>query len=574
MTPAVPTPPPIVHAGPDIYGPPHAPRAKLRTHEVINQAKPFADVNLFDIYPALGEMLEASAAGWARPRVQAFGELFGSGRMLEMGAISNRDVPRLRLRDLYGNRLDEIDFSPAHHELMANLVAHEVGSLAWRHRLQPGAHAAQCALQLLGYAAEGGAMTGMCMTYAAPALLTMDPDLSRDWMPLILSTDYDPRYLPRSRKRYAITGLLTTEKQGGSDLRRNTTRAEAIVGGGSGREYALTGHKWYCSQAQADSFIMLANTEAGPTAFFMPRWLPDDSRNAFEILALKEKMGNRSNPTGEMEFDGTWAVRIGDEGRGIRTVMHYLRYSRLGFTIAPAGLMRQALVYAIHFARHRQAFGARLADKPLMRNVLADMALESEAATALAMRVARSYDEADAGDRQADAFSRIAVAISKYWNNKRAMAFLGEAMESMGAQGYNEDSPMPRLYRELHYNCIGEGPGNVICLDVLRAMTTDKDAYPALLAELRPVASADAGLARTVDALSKLRVEDIPEREARSFVETLATALQAALLIQHAPSFVADAFVASRLDRGRGFAFGTLPRGAADQQIIERAYPV
>ena len=474
---------------------------------------------------------------------------------------------------MYGNRLNEVEFSPAHHEVMATLVSHGLGSLAWTHHGEVGAHVAQCALQVLGYGTDGGAMSAICMAYSAPGVLSLEPDIEREWKPLILSSAYDPRYLPHTSKTYALTGLIVTEKQGGSDLRRNTTTARPL--GGSDREFALTGHKWYCSQLQADSFITLARTDAGPTAFFLPRWLPDGTRNDFEVLQLKEKMGNRSNPTGEMEFDGTWALRIGEEGQGIRNVMRYLRYSRLSFSIAPADLMRQALVNVIHFSRHRQVFGARLADKPLMQNVLADMALESEAATALVMRVARAYDDADAGDRRSDAFSRIAIPLTKYWINKRAMAYLGEAMESLGAQGYIEDSPMPRLYRELHFTCIGEGPGNLICMDVLRAMRTDKEAYEALIDELRrSEASADACLNETVGELACVRLEDISERDARTFVETLVIALQAVLLIRHAPAYVSDAFVRSRIHPSRGFAFGTLPKGIEDQKIIDRAYPL
>lgn len=565
-------PKPNCSAGPEVYGPPLRPRAKLHTHEVVNQAEPLADVNLFERYPALKELVVAQNAEWALPRLEMFGAVAGSGRLLELGAISNRDVPRLRQRDIYGRRINEIEFSPAHHEVMSTYTAHELGTLSWNDQ-RPGSHVAHMGLQLLGFAAEAGAMCPMAMGFAAPALLELVPSLDKEWRHLVLSKEYDGRFVPHTQKTWAAVGFNMTEKQGGSDLRRVQTVARPVSKSGSGEAHILTGHKWYCSAIQADAFVTLARTEAGPTAFFVPRWLPDGTRNTFDILALKEKMGNRSNPTGEMEFNDTWAIQIGEEGQGIKTCMRFLKYSRLGFAVTPAGLMRQALVYAIHFARGREAFGAKIIDKPLHQNVLADMALESEAATALVLRIARAYDEERAGNTQASGFARISVALAKYFLNKRAMGYLGEAMECLGAQGYCEDSPMPRFYRELHFSCIGEGPGNVICLDVMRAMRTTPDSYRAFIAELQDASSSEPRLRAVTAQLADVRIEDVSERDARTLVETMSAALEASLLVRYAPSFVADAFIESRLVPKQGFSFGTLPKGNSDRQIIDRAFP-
>jgi putative acyl-CoA dehydrogenase len=364
-----------------------------------------------------------------------------------------------------------------------------------------------------------------------------------------------------------------TEKQGGSDVRANTTKAVAIDGGGPGGAYELTGHKWFCSAPMCDAFLTLAHTDRGLSCFLVPRWRPDGTRNAFHIQRLKDKLGNRSNASSEIEYSGTWCRMIGEEGRGVRTIIEMVHHTRLDCVGGSAGIMRQAVAQAIHHASYRAAFGKRLADQPLMQNVLADLALESEAATALMVRLARAYDEGPGSD-DARAFARLATAVSKFWVCKRAPHLTYEAMECLGGNGYAEESSMPRLYREAPVNAIWEGSGNVICLDVLRAIAREPDSLPALLGELHQARGANAAYDAT---LAKLEIElrDPAEAESRARVltESMALLLQASLLLRHAPSFVSDAFCASRLDGG-GLVFGTLPAGTRCKDIVERAAPV
>jgi putative acyl-CoA dehydrogenase len=412
------------------------------------------------------------------------------------------------------------------------------------------------------------------MTYSAVPVLRKQPALAAEWEARVTSLEYDPSFLPAEQKTGALLGMAMTEKQGGSDVRANTTRATPAGRPGPDEPYLLWGHKWFCSAPMSDAFLVLAQAPAGLSCFFVPRFRPDGTKNPFLIQRLKDKLGNRSNASSEVELDGTWGRLVGDEGRGVQTIMEMVNHTRLDCVIGSCALMRRALVQAIHHARHRHTFGRTLVDHPLMLNVLADLALESEAATVLMMRLARAYDDrtrSGAGAAESS-FGRIATAMAKYWICKRAPAFVAEALECLGGNGYVETFPLARLYREAPLNSIWEGPGNVICLDVLRAARREPASLAAVLAEIESVASQDARLARHVERLNETLATGELEAQARRCAEQFALALQAALLIQHAPAFVADAFCATRLDGDYGHCFGTLPASARLTPIVERAF--
>jgi putative acyl-CoA dehydrogenase len=432
---------------------------------------------------------------------------------------------------------------------------------------------ARAALLFLHAQAEAGSCCPLTMTFACFPALRAQPELLAEWEPLLLGTDYDPRPVPAREKRAALLGMAMTEKQGGSDVRANTTRARALGRAGPGEPYELVGHKWFCSAPMCDAFLALARSERGISCFLVPRWRPDGTRNPFQLQRLKDKLGNRSNASAEVEFPGTFARMLGEEGRGVRTILEMVQHTRLDCATASAGLMRQALAQALHHAAHREAFGRRLLDQPLMRNVLADLALESEAATALALRLARAFDRAeeDPGER---AFARIATAAAKYQVCKRAPAMIGEAMECLGGSGYVEESILPRLYREAPVNAIWEGSGNVICLDVLRACVREPDALPALRDELARARGGDPRLDRFARELEvELARGEDAELRARRTVERLALGLQGALVVRFAPAAVADAFCASRLGGEGGVGFGTLPPGLDLEAILSRSAP-
>ncbi|MBI2585413.1 MAG: acyl-CoA dehydrogenase family protein [Rhodospirillales bacterium] len=546
------------------------PIARLGTHEVTNQPPPFEDYNLYDGDPALKSALAREGAGWAEDKVRAMGALAGDDRIIQLGRAANRHGPELRTFDAFGRRIDEVEFHPAYHDLMRLASAHEVHSIAWTAK-RPGGHVAHTALEYLLTQAEAGVCCPITMTYASIPTLRSQPDIAAEWEPRILSGAYDPRSIPAAEKTGATIGMAMTEKQGGSDVRANTTRAEAVGAGGPGAEYRLRGHKWFCSAPMSDAFLTLAYADKGLSCFFVPRWRPDGTRNVFLIQRLKDKLGNRSNASAEIEYDGTYARLVGEEGRGVRTIIDMVHHTRLDATTAPAGMMRQAAVLAVHHARHRTAFQRQLAEQPLMKNVLADLVLESEAATVLVMRIARSYDEA-ATNEAARAFSRIAVAVGKYWINKRLPNHVYEAMECHGGGGYVEDSPMPRLYREAPVNSIWEGSGNVICLDVLRAMEREPDSIAAFVAEIEATRGADRRLDAAIDALKDdFARKSRDESQMRRITERMALTLQGALLMQFSPAAVADGFCASRLGDNWGRTYGTLPSGVAFDDIIARA---
>ncbi|MDQ4005241.1 MAG: acyl-CoA dehydrogenase family protein, partial [Actinomycetota bacterium] len=487
---------------------------------------------------------------------------------LRAGAAANEHPPVLRTHDRYGHRIDEVEFHPAWHRLMDIAVSHGVHALPWRdHR--SGAHVARAGMMILGGGVESGHGCPISMTYAAIPALRMEPDLAREWEPRLTSLTYDPRLAPPQEKAGALAGMAMTEKQGGSDVRANTTRAEPLSDGG----YALTGHKWFCSAPMCDAFLVLAQAPEGLTCFLLPRVLPDGTRNAFHIQRLKDKLGNRSNASSEVEFHGAWVRRVGEEGRGVQTIIEMVNHTRLDCVLGSTGLIRRAVAEATHHAAHRSAFGKRLLDQPLMQNVLADLCVESEASTALAMRLARAVDEGGS-DERATLFKRLAVAVGKYHVCKTGVGVVAEALECLGGNGYVEESGMPRLYRETPLNSIWEGSGNVNALDVLRAVSKQPDTLAAFIDEVDQARGADRRLDGFVDDL-KRDVSDLDQIEvrARRLVEHLAMALQGSLLVRHAPREVADAFVVSRLGGDGGRAYGTLPAGIDYSAIIDRHRP-
>jgi putative acyl-CoA dehydrogenase len=546
------------------------PSAAAPARRVLNQPPPLEGRNLFEDNVALVEALEREGAGWARERAREVGGFWG-GEPISWGFQANEHPPVLRTHDRYGNRIDEVEFHPAWHWLMRRGIADELHALPWRTE-RPGAHAARAALYMCTAQAEAGFGCPITMTFAAVPALRAQPELAAEWVPLLTSTEYDPGLRPAADKPGALCGMAMTERQGGSDVRANITLARPLNGGGPGGEYEIEGHKWFCSAPMCDLFLVLAQTDEGLSCFALPRVLPDGSRNAFHLQRLKDKLGNRSNASSEVEFHGAWARMVGEPGRGVPTIIEMVNHTRLDCVIGTAAGMRVAVANATWHALHREAFGRRLADQPLMRNVLADLALEAEAATVLAMRLARSYDES--GDESAVAFKRLATAVAKYWVCKRAPNHAFEALECLGGNGYVEASGMPRLYREAPLASIWEGSGNVMCLDVLRALARAPAALEAFLTELELAAGADERLDRFVIGL-RAEFEDAADIEtrARRVVERMALALQASLVVRHSPAAVADAFCASRLDRDSGREYGTLPAGADLDAIVTRHTP-
>jgi putative acyl-CoA dehydrogenase len=537
------------------------------THEVLNQPPALADYNLYTTDSVLGELVAREGAAWAADELRLFGQHLGRADVLALGELANRFVPELRTHDRFGYRIDEVEFHPAWHELMRLGVEAEVHALPWNRR-RPGAHVARAVKHYLLTQVEAGVLCPLTMTFAAVPALGAEPAVAGEWVPRVTSARYDPRLRPASEKVGCLVGMAMTEKQGGSDVRANTTRARPAGGG----VYLLTGHKWFCSAPTCDAFLTLAQTERGLTCFLVPRWTDDGERNRIRIQRLKNKLGNRSNASGEVEYLDTWARRVGEEGRGVPTIIEMVNHTRLDCTIGSAALMRQALTQALHHASHRRAFSRLLVDQPLMKNVLADLALESEAAATLVGRVARAYD--GAGDDQARRLRRILTAIAKYWVCKRGPAMVGEALECLGGNGYVEESILPRIYREIPLSSIWEGSGNVICLDVLRALAREGETLPALRQELARSRGADPRYDAWLEEIEKELADEMTlEARARRVVERLALALQASLLLEHAPPFVAEAFLAARLAGAGGHEYGTLPPGVDVDAIVERAMP-
>ena len=523
----------------------------MRGASQVNQPPPLVNYNLFTTDRALCAAVAREGAGWACAELEEFGRIVGTPELIEWGRLANEYPPVLHTHDRYGNRRDEVTFHPAWHHLMSLAVAHGMHHLPWADP-RTGSHVARAALAMLASQNEAGHVCPISMTYAAVPVLRREPTVAGEWEPRIRSRRYDPSFQPAEKKTGALVGMAMTERQGGSDLRSNTSRAEPIGGG----QYRIEGHKWFCSAPMCDAFLTLAQAPGGLACFLLPRWTPDGRSNAFHLQRLKSKLGNRSNASSEVEFHGAWAERIGEEGRGVAVILEMVQHTRLDCMMGSAALMRRALVEAVHHARYRRAFGRALIDQPLMSNVLADLAIESEAATLLTLRVARAFDERD------HALARLAVAAGKYWLTKRTPAHVAEALECLGGNGYVEESMMPRLYREAPVNSVWEGSGNVIALDVLRAIAKDPESLDRVLAEIR-----EAREPRLEKFLGNLnRAPD--EAGARRLAEALALAFEASLLLRHSPSPIADAFVAARLEGVQGHAFGTLPPGIDVNAVV------
>jgi putative acyl-CoA dehydrogenase len=550
---------------------PYKPAAQLPTHEVLNMPPHLGDQNLWASDVALGEAVNREGGAAHVATLKSFGAAMGSAPNFELAHQANRQEPQLRAYDRYGMRINQVEYHPAYHDLMTIAIENEVPSFAWNH-VGAGAHVAHAALTYMYSQVEGGVMCPMAMTYSAIPTLRLTPAVGDEWIPRLTSPAYDRRDIPVTEKLGATIGMFMTEKQGGSDVRSNSTRATPIgAATGPGAAYRLTGHKFFCSAPMSDAFLTLAYCEGGLSCFLMPRWTPDDERNSIFLQRLKDKLGNRSNASSEIEIQDAFGIMVGEQGRGVRSIIEMVVHNRFYCCTSSAALMRQGLVQALHHVKHRSAFQRTLVQQPLMRNVLADLALEAEAALTLSMRVARAIDTGGS-DQSERAFARIATALGKYWVCKRAPGHVLEALECHGGPGYVEESIMPRLYREAPLNSIWEGSGNVICLDVLRAMSREPDAVPAFLVELRRAAGGNHLLDAAIERLDReLSQADDLEYRARALVEQMAVTLQAALLVQNAPAAVADAFCVSRLgDRWHG-AYGALPAGIDTDAIIDRA---
>ncbi len=541
------------------------------THEVFNQAPPLTGFSTADD-PALLEALRRDGAGWGEEEVRALGARAGSEEVREWARLAEAYPPVLRTHDRYGHRVDEVDFHPAWHHLMAEAVGSGQHAAPWA-EARPGGHLVRAAKFYAWAQAEPGHGCPVSMTYAAVPALRAQPELAAAYEPLLASRTYDFGLRPPLGKRGLIAGMSMTEKQGGSDVRANTTTA-VPAGDGS---YVITGHKWFTSAPMSDVFLVLAQTDRGLTCFLMPRVLPDGTRNAMRLQRLKDKLGNRSNASAEIEYEQAVAWPVGEPGRGVRTIVEMVNMTRLDCVIGSAAGMRAGLRQALHHAAHRRAFGAELIDQPLMRNVLADLAVESEAATVLAMRLAAALDRSEAGDAQESALRRLGLAAGKYWVCKRGSAHAAEALECLGGNGYVEESGMPRLYREAPLLSIWEGSGNVAALDVLRALQKEPAALEAYFAEVGLAAGADrrldAAAARLRDLLGSLADPHRAQQAARRVAEQLTLVLQGSLLVRHSTPAVADAFCASRLGGDWGQAFGTLPPGTDFGPVLERAVP-
>ena len=543
------------------------------THDVVNQVPPLGDVDTA-ADPALLEALHREGAGWAEADVHAAGVLAGSEQAREWGRLADEHRPVLRTHDRVGRRIDEVEFHPAWHDLTRTAVRLGLTAAPWADD-RPGAHAAHAATSYVWSQVEAGHMCPIGMTYAVVPSLRHAPELAAGYEPLLASREYEPGSRPPAEKPGLLAGMSMTEKQGGSDIRSNTSRAVPADAG----TYRLTGHKWFTSAPMCDLFLVLAQAPGGLSCFLLPRILPDGSRNRMHLQRLKDKLGNRSNASAEIEYDEAVVWPVGDEGDGLRTILEMVDVGRMAVTCHSAAGMRAATVAAVHHASHRTAFGSSLRDQPLMRNVLADLARESEAAATVTMRLAGANDRAQHGDETEAAFARVGVPLGKYWICRRTPVHAAEALECLGGNGYVEDSGMPRRYREAPINSIWEGSGNVVALDVLRALRREPGALDAFLAELDAALGADR---RYDAAVTRLRREVTgagastsrdPDLQygARRLVERMAMALQASLLLRHGHPAVADAFCAARLDDAGGHAFGTLPAGVDTGALIERA---
>jgi putative acyl-CoA dehydrogenase len=552
------------------------------THEVLNQSPPFEDINLFKTDRALQEAVNREGGGFAAERLAAFGAACGSAAAFERGRLANEYTPRLKAFDTKGHRLDVVEFHPAYHECMAMSVAEGLHCSAWEHLAKPpvdsgakpapGANVARSAGCYLAIQMEAGHQCPITMTNAAVPTLMLQPEIAAQWLPKIFTRTYDGSFRPAAAKAGVTIGMGMTEKQGGTDVRANTTHAEPAGAGGPGAEYVLTGHKWFMSAPMCDAFLMLAQTPKGLSCFLVPRFLPDGSVNELHFQRLKDKLGNRSNASSEVELHDAHGWLVGEEGRGVPNIIEMVTGTRLDCAVASAGLMRLMLANAIHHCRHRTVFQKKLVDQPLMGQVLADLALDAEAATALAFRLARSFDRAS--DAHAGAWRRLMTPVTKYWICKLAPAFGYEAMECLGGNGYVEEGLAARVYREMPLNAIWEGSGNVMALDLLRVLQREAETVAIVMDDLAAAAAGDARVKAHLERVQRMLHEPrLLEQRGRTLAEGMATLAAATILRAHAPAAVADAFVATRLSGSPRQTYGQGLEGADTRAIVERAFP-
>lgn len=545
---------------------------------VFNQSPPWADVNLFTSDLALREAVAREGAADAADNLTAFGRLTGSAAAGELGRLANEHAPRLRDFDAGGARLDRVEFHPAYHRLMGFSTSQGLHCSTWEHlgnggAPRPGAHVARCAGSYMAAQMEAGHCCPITMTHAAVAALRHEPALARSLLPRLLARSYDPRFVPWHKKQAITIGMGMTERQGGTDVRANTTTAVPLNSPGRGKPYAITGHKWFLSAPMSDAFLVLAQAKAGLSCFFVPRFMPEGSINRLRLERLKDKLGNRSNGSAEVSFDGALGYLVGEEGRGVATIMEMVTLTRLDCAVSSAALMRQALARAMHHAQHRSVLQKRLIDHPLMLQVLADMALDVEAATALAFRLARAFD--GGADEDEAAYRRLMTPVTKYWVCKIAPALICEAMECLGGNGYVEEGGFPRLYREAPVNAIWEGSGNVLCLDMLRAVERSPETLERVLAGIEVTSGGEPRLKSAVDGVRILLAEAARDQaRARAVVELLALTAAGALLQAHAPPAVSDAFLGSRLYGAFRHSYGVGIAGADIEGIAGRAAPM
>jgi len=542
---------------------------ELNTHQVINQPQALVNYNSYQSDVALQQVCAQFSGEWGADSFKELGGLLGQAEWIDKGDVVNKITPEFHSHDAYGRRIDEVRYHPAYHELMALACKYDIPSLPWKNS-QPGSHVVRMARNYLYNQNEAGSACPLTMTFACVPSINHNKALARHWMPKILNSDYDGRNLPLADKKAATVGMAMTEKQGGTDVRANTSQAKHVGSDKLGERYHLTGHKWFCSAPMSDAFLTLAQTDAGLSCFLMPRWRYDGEKNSIHIQRLKDKMGNRSNASAEIEFAGAEAHLIGKPGKGVRTIIEMVAMTRYDCMIGSSALMRQATVQVLHHIAQREVFGELLIDQPLMQNVAADLCLESEAALALTARVAYALDHQD--QQHERDLVRLLTAVGKYWICKRASMHIGEAQECLGGIGYVEELPLARLYREAPVNSIWEGSGNVQCLDVIRAIHKQPECYQSFLKELDKSRGGHALFDRAVDELQALSGKDFTQVSARFYVEKMAKAMQAAQLIQLGNDLVSDAYCEARLALSSGLCFGQLPSKLNFNAILKRAF--
>lgn len=534
-------------------------------HTSANQVPVLENYNSFTSHPLLQKALQLYGGSWIQTQATEFGALMGSQVMQHAGELANKNIPVLKTHDRFGNRADIVEYHPAYHQMMEAAIGHQVHSIAWT-ASNKGAYLAHSTLSYLKQQIDEGSSCPLTMTFAVVPSLKIESDIAKEWLPLVLSNEYDARPIPYALKKGVTFGMAMTEPQGGSDVRANLTFAKPAGNG----VYKITGRKWFCSAPMSDAFLVLAQTDKGLSCFLVPRFTPEGKKNALYFQRLKDKLGNKSNASGEVEFHEAWGQLIGETGRGVANIMEMVRHTRLDCAIGSAATMQRALAEAIHHCRHRTAFGKKLIDQPLMKNVLADLSLESAAATALAMRLAKGFDDA-VTDEAAMHFTRIATAIGKFWNTKRAVLVLGEALECVGGNGYVEESIMPRLYRDVPVNAIWEGSGNIQALDVLRSMHKEPHSINAFMDYLEQAKGFDTHLDHHLENLQPL-IAHPDEYKARIIVEKMALAMQAIELIRIAPETVAPLFCEARLSPQKHLTWGTLGNDKGLDDVINMVY--